>query len=90
MLYIGNLPFKVTDDELKEIFSSYNVVSARVVALKSGRSKGFGFVQVVDHAEQQKIMSELQDVNVNGRQLSIKVAKASQTPHAEKKAEDSE
>jgi RNA recognition motif-containing protein len=86
VLFIGNLPYKVTDEELKQIFSQYEVTTARVVALHNGRSKGFGFVHVVNKAEQQKILAELQGVQVNGRELIIKVAKASQTPRPAKEA----
>jgi len=85
-LFVANLPFKVTDEDLKAIFKDYKVTKARVVRLRSGRSKGFGFVEVDTKAEQDKIMTELKNVVVEGRELVIKVALANQTAPAEEEA----
>ncbi|KAJ3092596.1 hypothetical protein HK102_005365 [Quaeritorhiza haematococci] len=81
MLFVANLPFKVTDADLKAIFHDYKVVSAHVVRLRSGRSKGFGFVEVESKEEQQRVLTELKNVAVDERELVIKVAMASQVPH---------
>ncbi|KAJ1543044.1 hypothetical protein HK096_008839 [Nowakowskiella sp. JEL0078] len=78
-LFVANLPFKVTDDDLKAIFKDYKVTKARVVRLRSGRSKGFGFVEVDSKVEQDRIVTELKNVVVEGRELVIKVALANQT-----------
>ncbi|KAJ1550442.1 hypothetical protein HK096_006902 [Nowakowskiella sp. JEL0078] len=78
-LFVANLPFKVTDDDLKAIFKDYKVTKARVVRLRSGRSKGFGFVEVDSKIEQVRIVTELKNVVVEGRELVIKVALANQT-----------
>jgi len=80
MLFVSNLPYKVTDADLKSIFQEYNVTSAHVVRLRSGVSKGFGFVDVASKNEQQKVLDELQNVSVDGRELIIKVALATQKP----------
>ncbi|KAI8913750.1 hypothetical protein DFJ77DRAFT_464460 [Powellomyces hirtus] len=85
-IFVANLPFKVTDDDLASIFKDYNVQSAHVVTLRSGRSKGFGFVEVASEEEQQKVLSELKNVQVDGRELVIKVAMAYQTPPAHEEA----
>jgi len=78
MLFVSNLPYKVTDADLKSIFQEYNVTSAHVVRLRNGNSKGFGFVDVASQVEQQKVLNELQNVSVDGRELIIKVALATQ------------
>ncbi|KAI8836569.1 hypothetical protein BC829DRAFT_447849 [Chytridium lagenaria] len=52
----------------------YKVTSAKVVSLRNGRSKGFGFVEVESEEEQARVISELQNIQVDGRDLIIKVA----------------
>jgi len=78
-IFVANLPFKVTDEDLKSIFKDYNITKARVIRLRSGRSKGFGFVEVDSKDEQDRIINELKNVVVEGRELVIKVALANQT-----------
>ncbi|KAJ3039624.1 hypothetical protein HDV00_012082 [Rhizophlyctis rosea] len=81
-LFVANLPFKVTNEDLSSIFKEYKVTSAHVVKLRNGRSKGFGFVEVENEDQQQKVLNELKNVVVDGRELVIKVALASQVPPA--------
>jgi len=75
---VANLPFDVTDEKLKEFFSSYKVTSAHVVCRKFGttvgRSKGFGFVEFEDEQNQLKALEESQGKELNGRALNIKIA----------------
>ncbi|KAI9347270.1 hypothetical protein BDR26DRAFT_854906, partial [Obelidium mucronatum] len=75
-LFVTNLPFKVDSEALKTIFAEYKVASAKVVTLRNGRSKGYGFVELVNEAEQQKVLKDLEEasLNVDGRDLSIRVA----------------
>jgi len=74
-LYIGNLPFSVDDNGLKEIFAAYNVEEATVIMNKfSGRSKGFGFVTVPD-SEGTKAISEMNGKQVEGRDLRVSEAR---------------
>ncbi|KAJ3145869.1 hypothetical protein HK101_002395 [Irineochytrium annulatum] len=77
LLFVANLPFKVDDEALKVIFSGYKVTSAQVVCVRSGRSKGYGFVEVADKAEQTRVLSELQNVQVDGRDLIIRAGRQS-------------
>lgn len=76
-LFIGNLPYSVTDDQLKDIFSKAgSVVSARVITDKfSGRSKGFGFVEMETEEEAQKAISSLDGFSVDGRNIRVSEAK---------------
>ncbi|KAJ3197416.1 hypothetical protein HK101_003842 [Irineochytrium annulatum] len=74
MLFVANLPFKVDNAALGHIFNGYKVTSSKVVTLRNGRSKGFGFVEVADKSEQDRVLNELQNVQVDGRDLIIKVA----------------
>ena len=74
MLFVANLPFKVTDDDLLGIFGDYSPVTAHVVTNPyTGRSKGFGFVEVKTHGDQQRVLDELVNVEVEDRTLNIKV-----------------
>ncbi|KAJ3170576.1 hypothetical protein HDU88_008477 [Geranomyces variabilis] len=80
-LFVANLPFKVSDEDLLNVFKGrgYNVSSAHVVTMRSGRSKGFGFVEVANQEEQQRILNEITTMTVEDRDLVIKVAMANQT-----------
>jgi cold-inducible RNA-binding protein len=78
-LYVGNLPWSIADSDLTEMFEAYGTVeSASVVTdRESGRSRGFGFVEM-DQASGQRAMQEL-----NGRELesrALKVNEANDKP----------
>jgi RNA recognition motif-containing protein len=86
-LFVANLPFKVDNEKLAAIFKDFSVKNAKVVTLRNGRSKGFGFVEVKDEKEQGRVLQELQNVQVDGRELIIKVALASSEAGASDAAE---
>ncbi|MDK2981204.1 MAG: hypothetical protein PWQ55_1551 [Chloroflexota bacterium] len=76
-LYVGNLPFNTTEDELKELFSQAGGVKS-VVLIKdklSGRSKGFGFVEMEDQEGMQNAMETFQSYNFHDRPLKVDAAK---------------
>ncbi|KAG0269992.1 hypothetical protein BGZ95_001845 [Linnemannia exigua] len=74
-VFVANLPFAMEDAGLKELFAQFKVASAHVVRRRgSGRSKGFGFVELVDEAEQQNVLEKMKDAQADGRELVIKVA----------------
>ena len=63
------------DAGLKELFAKFKVASAHVVRRRgSGHSKGFGFVELVDEAEQLKVIEQMKDAQADGRELVIKIA----------------
>ncbi len=68
-VYVGNLPFSVTSDKLKKLFSTYGEVSESIVISDkySGRSKGFGFVTFADESAAKKAIEELNGKEVDGR-----------------------
>jgi RNA recognition motif-containing protein len=76
-LYVGNLAYAVTDDRLQQHFAQHgSVVSARVITDKfSGRSKGFGFVEMASEAEAEKAMNVLNgtDFKAHCRQRRVPV-----------------
>ena len=76
-LYVGNLPFSVDSEKLKELFKSYGEISeANVISDKfSGRSKGFGFVTLADDAQAEKAIQEMNGKDFEGRALTVNEAK---------------
>ncbi len=76
-LYVGNLPYSVTQDDLQQIFSQAGQVeSAMVITDKfSGRSKGFGFVEMSSDEEAQKAIETLHGSDVQGRQIVVNEAR---------------
>jgi len=75
-LFVGNIPFAMTDAQLGEVFSAYGTVtSANIVVDKfSKRSKGFGFVEFENEADAKKAMSELDGSEQLGRNINVKEA----------------
>lgn len=76
-IYVGNLSFSVTDEELQQAFSSFgNVLSARVVTDKmSGRSKGFGFVEIEQDGSADEAISKMDGQPIAGRPVRVSEAK---------------
>lgn len=76
-LFVGNLDYTVTSDDLKQAFSAFgSVVDAVVIMDKmTGRSRGFGFVTMGSDAEAQAAMEKLNQSELNGRKININEAK---------------
>lgn len=76
-LYVGGLPYSVTEGQLEEIFSQHGTVqSARVISDKfTGRSRGFGFVEMGSDAEAQKAIEALNGTELEGRTLVVNEAR---------------
>ena len=72
-IFVGSLPFSLEENELKEFFEEYGEVSsAKIISDKfTGRSKGFGFVEMPDDAAAQKAIDELNGAEVNGRTIVV-------------------
>jgi len=76
-LYVGNLSYETTGEQLKELFSQFGTVeSANVIIEKhTGRSKGFGFVEFGNEEEAKKAIEGLNEKEFMGRNLSVAQAK---------------
>ena len=76
-LYVGNLSYSVRDDDLQQEFSAYgNVQSAKVMMERdTGRSKGFGFVEMSSPAEAQAAIEGLHGKDFGGRDLTVNIAR---------------
>jgi cold-inducible RNA-binding protein len=75
-LYVGNLPYSTTDEQLGQLFADYPVASATVIMdRRSGRSKGFGFVEIEDDAQAQAATEALNGSDFDGRAVVVNVAR---------------
>ncbi|GAA4756100.1 RNA recognition motif domain-containing protein [Flavisolibacter ginsenosidimutans] len=76
-IYVSNLSFDVKDEDLREFFTPYGeVTSAKIINDKfTGKSRGFGFVEMTDAAAASKAIQELNDATVDGRNIKVMEAK---------------
>lgn len=76
-LYVGNLPFQTTEDELRDAFGEHGqVVSANIITdRETGRPRGFGFVEFADAESGQKAIEAMNGANFGGRDLTVNEAK---------------
>ena len=76
-IYVGNLPYTISDDELKDVFAEFGQVdSAKIIMDRySGRSKGFGFVEMENNDEAQNAIDALNEQDCKGRNLRVNEAR---------------
>lgn len=76
-IYVGNLPYSTGNDELREAFEQYGAVDdARVIMDRdTGRSRGFGFVEMSNNSEAETAISELNGAEMDGRTLTVNEAR---------------
>jgi RNA recognition motif-containing protein len=76
-IYIGGLPYQTDDAQLEQIFGAYGeVASARVINDRdTGRSKGFGFVEMNDDEAAKKAITELNEADLGGRTITVNEAR---------------
>lgn len=79
-LYVGNLPYSISEEELKTAFGQYgSVLSARIIMDKmSGRSKGFAFIEMGTDEEAQKALQGMNGKEIGGRKLMVSEARPEQ------------
>ncbi len=76
-LYVGNLSFNMTDSSLSDIFKEFGAVNEVTIVIdrESGRSKGFGFIEMPNQAEAEEAIKQLDGKEVDGRKIKVNVAK---------------
>ncbi len=76
-IYVGNLPFTTSSPDLEQLFGEYGTVDrAQVISDRdTGRSRGFGFVEMASAEEAEKAINELNGADFSGRQLKVNVAR---------------
>jgi len=75
-IYVGNLPWRTTAEDLRALFEPYGVVeNSRIVTdRETGRSRGFGFVDMAEQEPAQKAIAELHNYDYGGRPLTVNEA----------------
>lgn len=75
-IFVGSLPFKVEESELKEVFEEFGeVTSVKIITdRETGRSKGFGFIEMPDDEAAQKAISEVNGAELYGRTIVVNQA----------------
>jgi cold-inducible RNA-binding protein len=78
-IYVGNLSFRTSDDELRSLFESYGPVRSASIVMdrETGRSRGFGFVEMGDE-DAHKAISALNGQDIDGRRLTVNEARPRQ------------
>ncbi|NBB88315.1 MAG: RNA-binding protein [Bacteroidetes bacterium] len=76
-IYVGNLQYGLNEDELKSVFEEYGAVeSAKIISdRETGRSKGFGFVEMSDDSAAQEAINDLDGAEVSGRAMRVSEAR---------------
>ncbi|MGB5252614.1 MAG: RNA-binding protein, partial [Sedimenticolaceae bacterium] len=76
-IYVGNLAYTVTEDELREAFSAFGEVSRANVIMDrdTGRSKGFGFVEMPDDSQAEAAIAGLNEQSLGGRAIRVNEAR---------------
>ena len=82
-IYVGNLDYRVNDDELKELFAEYGeVVSAKIIMdRETGRSRGFGFVEMSNDEEAKRAIEELHNGEWGKKKIVVNEAKPKTNDH---------
>ena len=76
-IFVGNLPFSASRSELEQIFGEYGAIDSAAVIndRETGRSRGFGFVEMPDAGEAKKAIEELNGYEIDGRALTVNEAR---------------
>ncbi|HXD86785.1 MAG TPA: RNA-binding protein [Urbifossiella sp.] len=76
-LYVGNLPWSTTNEDLQTMFQPFGTVArAQIVTdRETGRSRGFGFVEMANQTEAEAAIAALNNQDMNGRPLTVNIAK---------------
>ena len=76
-IYIGNLNYRVREEDLKQVMEEYGVVDSVKIIIdrETGKSKGFAFVEMQNDAEGKRAIEELNEAEYEGRQMVVKEAR---------------
>lgn len=76
-IYVGNLPFEVSDEDVQDVFKEYGAVKSVYLPTdrESGRPRGFGFVEMTDEANEQAAIEALNEADWMGRTLRVNKAR---------------
>ena len=83
-IYVGNISFRMSDEEMREAFAAYGEVTSCKIIMdrETGRSKGFGFVEMSNDADGTRAINELNGRDIGGRELRVNEARPREdAPH---------
>ena len=84
-LYVGNLPYTMTKDEVSELFSSYETSDVKLITdRETGRSRGFAFVTFVNKNDAASALKDMEGKEIDGRELTVKFSEV--RPQGEKRS----
>jgi RNA recognition motif-containing protein len=77
-IFVGGLPWSISDKELKSLFEEYGKVEAIKIVLnrETGKSKGYGFVDMEHHSDAETAITELNKKDIKGRTIDVSLAKS--------------
>jgi RNA recognition motif-containing protein len=80
-IYIGNLSYQATEEDIREVFSEYGTVQRVVLPIdrETGRMRGFAFVEMSSEGDEDKAIADLDEAEWMGRQLKVNKAKPKET-----------
>lgn len=80
-IYIGNLSYQATEEDIREVFTEYGTVQRVVLPIdrETGRMRGFAFVEMAGDGEEEKAITDLDGAEWMGRQLKVNKAKPKET-----------
>jgi len=86
-LFVGGLPFSVTSERLREVFAAAGVVESATVVTDTGtgRSRGFGFVEMATAEEAQEAVTRFNGRDLDGRQVKVELAKSPERSGGERR-----
>ena len=76
-IYIGNMPYSISSEDLSEMFGEYGHVQDATVIMdrETGRSKGFGFIEMPNNSEADRAIKELNSTQLSGRMITVNQAR---------------
>lgn len=76
-IYVGNLHYEIDEDQLREVFEEYGEVSSSKIIMdrETGKSKGFGFIEMPNSEEANQALEELNDAELKGRNMRVNEAR---------------
>jgi RNA recognition motif-containing protein len=86
-IYIGNLPYRLTEEDLRSAFATHGTVSSVRIVMdrETGKSKGFGFVEMPTQSEAEEAVKKMDGYNLNGRTLKVNEARPRPTTPFQKR-----
>ncbi|MFK7906140.1 MAG: RNA recognition motif domain-containing protein [Chitinophagales bacterium] len=86
-IYVGNLDYRITEEDLRDIFEEYGIVESvkLIIDKKTNRSKGYAFVEMQKESDGQKAIEDLEEAELEGRVMRINIGRGIQQNKSNKR-----